>query len=260
MKSGWNVELSGIAVGYLKRGLIVVTPYCFLLYSIQLIKNIKSNYYYLLILIKYCTCIIMADALEDAYETNIETDSSSLISCCPAWSSSNSGFSQPLVHKKNTTSQVWYYFRFDPDSNGRPKNCDTPKCKLCLVCVTAKWGNTSNLLNHLRKHHPEEYGIVLLSSPSSANASRPSKMTAISLLSMSLLINVKSGLDLPKSTKKTVKSVTHFLVKDMIPVNVVERDGFRDIVLQLNPSFDLPHKDLLVQCLQFIILPWMYLK
>ena len=35
-----------------------------------------------------------------------------------------------------------------------------PLCKLCLSCVTAKWGNTSNLLNHLRKHHPEEYGIV----------------------------------------------------------------------------------------------------
>ena len=57
--------------------------------------------------------------------------------------------SQQLVQKENTTSQVCRYFGFDPDSNRRPKNCDTLKCKLCLVCVTAKWGNTSNMLNHL---------------------------------------------------------------------------------------------------------------
>uniref|UniRef100_A0A1X7VSP6 Uncharacterized protein n=1 Tax=Amphimedon queenslandica TaxID=400682 RepID=A0A1X7VSP6_AMPQE len=40
---------------------------------------------------------------------------------------SSLSLSQQLVLKKNTTSQVWRYFGFQPDSNGRPKNCDTPK-------------------------------------------------------------------------------------------------------------------------------------
>ena len=55
-----------------------------------------------------------------------ETDSSlSLMT-----EASSDSLSQQLVQKKNTTSQVWRYFGFEPDSNGRPKNCDTPKCKL----------------------------------------------------------------------------------------------------------------------------------
>ena len=102
------------------------------------------------------------DVFVSDLKADIETNSSSSISCHFDGSSS-SRFSQQLVQKKNTTSQVWHYFGFDPDSNGRPKNCDTPKCKLCLVCVAAKWGNTSNLLNHLRKHHPEEYSSVVKS-------------------------------------------------------------------------------------------------
>ena len=104
-------------------------------------------------------CLAMEADLEASMDCDVltdETDSSlSLIT-----EASSGSLSQQLVQKKNTTSQVWRYFGFEPDSNGRPKNCDSPKCKLCLLCVTAKWGNTSNLLNHLRKHHPQEYGIV----------------------------------------------------------------------------------------------------
>ena len=43
--------------------------------------------------------------------------------------------------------------------------------------------------------------------------------------------------------ERAVKAVTHFLVKDMIPISVVERDGFRNMISQVNPRFDLPHKD-----------------
>ena len=40
-----------------------------------------------------------------------------------------------------------------------------------------------------------------------------------------------------------MESVTRFQVEDMITVYVVETDGFRDMVSQLNPRSDLPHKD-----------------
>ena len=78
-----------------------------------------------------------------------EADSS--VTLTTETSSDHSVSSQQIVQKKNTTSQVWCYFGFVPESNGRQKNCDTPKCKLCLIRATAKWGNTSNLLNHLQK-------------------------------------------------------------------------------------------------------------
>ena len=59
-----------------------------------------------------------------------------------------------LVLKKNTKSKVWKYFGFllNEDGSG-PSDSDSPKCKLCLKNVSARWANTSNLGNHLKLHH-----------------------------------------------------------------------------------------------------------
>lgn len=35
-----------------------------------------------------------------------------------------------------------------------------PLCKMCHRRVAAKDGTTSNMLNHLRRHHPAEYEEV----------------------------------------------------------------------------------------------------
>ena len=45
------------------------------------------------------------------------------------------------------------------DSEGRPivKECGSPVCKVCGKVVPAKGGNTSNLITHLRDHHPDKY-------------------------------------------------------------------------------------------------------
>ena len=50
-------------------------------------------------------------------------------------------------------SPVWKYFGFTPDEEGRPTNCCFSKCKICFKDVSAKFGNTSNLLKHLWSHH-----------------------------------------------------------------------------------------------------------
>ena len=60
-----------------------------------------------------------------------------------------------LIAKKNTTSVVWKYFGFVPDEDGSMKDKGTPKCN-----VTARWSNTSNLMNHLQVHHPKMYAEV----------------------------------------------------------------------------------------------------
>ena len=62
-----------------------------------------------------------------------------------------------LVDKKNTKSPVWRYFAFEADANGKPKDIDKPKCKLCQEEVTAHFGNTSNLYTHVRNKHPSIY-------------------------------------------------------------------------------------------------------
>ncbi len=56
----------------------------------------------------------------------------------------------------NTKAAVWRYFGFEPGCSGIPKNFDSPICKYenCATAVPAKFGNTTNLYNHIEKHHP----------------------------------------------------------------------------------------------------------
>ena len=63
--------------------------------------------------------------------------------------------SRLLVDKPNMKSQVWRHFGLVPDTDGKPKEMDKPKCKLCFEEVIARFGNTSNLFAHLRNKHPK---------------------------------------------------------------------------------------------------------
>jgi len=65
-----------------------------------------------------------------------------------------------LVARKNSTSPVWSYFGLEKDSNGRINSEDVAVCRKCYQHVRAKGGNTSNLLSHLRIHHPTIHGLV----------------------------------------------------------------------------------------------------
>ena len=59
---------------------------------------------------------------------------------------------------KRTKSAVWEYFghRKKPDGHGL-KEEGRPTCKTCLRTVAARGGNTSNIIAHLREHHPSLY-------------------------------------------------------------------------------------------------------
>ena len=65
-----------------------------------------------------------------------------------------------LISKKNTKSLVWKCFGFTPDEDRKPTNYSNPKCKLCSKDISAKFGNTSNLLKHLHLHHHNEFSEI----------------------------------------------------------------------------------------------------
>ncbi|XP_022533222.2 uncharacterized protein LOC103043043 isoform X3 [Astyanax mexicanus] len=71
--------------------------------------------------------------------------------------------------EKHHNSPVWKYFGFLKNSEGVVKEDSFALCKMCLRKVAAKDGTTSNMLNHLRRHHETEYEEVKL-----ANDSLPS--------------------------------------------------------------------------------------
>ena len=43
--------------------------------------------------------------------------------------------------------------------------------------------------------------------------------------------------------KKLSMAVTNFIVRDVMPLYIVEKGGFRAMVEALNPLYSLPHKD-----------------
>ena len=65
-----------------------------------------------------------------------------------------------LVSKSSSSSPAWIYFGFETDGEGKTKDNDRPTCRLCMKRVLAKGGNTSNLLLHLRVHHPSKFDKV----------------------------------------------------------------------------------------------------
>ncbi|CAB1438350.1 unnamed protein product [Pleuronectes platessa] len=61
---------------------------------------------------------------------------------------------EEIVGKKgNATSVVWRWFGYGKHDEEQSK----PVCKICRRSVPARTGNTTNLFNHLRRHHPSDY-------------------------------------------------------------------------------------------------------
>ena len=64
----------------------------------------------------------------------------------------------------NTISVVWTYsgLKGDPEGCHSVKECGSPMYKVCGKVIPSKGGNTSNLITHLRDHHPEKYSETCL--------------------------------------------------------------------------------------------------
>lgn len=64
---------------------------------------------------------------------------------------------EELVSKVSAKSVVSDYFGFRKDSEGKPIDDGCAICRTCRGRVKAKYGNTSNLLSHLKTNHPNVY-------------------------------------------------------------------------------------------------------
>ena len=149
-----------------------------------------------------------------------------------------------LISKKNTKSLVWKYFGFTPDKDGRPTNYCNPKCKLCFTDVSAKFGNTSNHLKHLRLHHRNEFSEICRAQAAeprpvkSSGKNKPTQPTLQACFEQSRKYSTNS-----KEHQRLSNAVTNFIARDAMPIYTVEKDGFRAMVEALNPRYQLPHKD-----------------
>ena len=149
-----------------------------------------------------------------------------------------------LISKKNTKSLVWKYFGFTPDEDGRPTNYCNSKCKLCSPDVSAKFGNTSNLLKHLRLHHRNEFSKICCAQAAeprpvkSSGKNKPTQPMLQACFEQSRRYSTNS-----KEHQRLSNAVTNFIARDAMPIYTVEKDGFRAMVEALNPRYQLPHKN-----------------
>lgn len=107
---------------------------------------------------------------------------------------SSSPEAEELTRKRNAISPVWDFFGFKKGNDGSPNEDGLPVCRLCMMTVSAKSSNTSNLFSHLKNNHPRQYAEIRSTSKSTSsgtNQAQPSIQEAI-----------VSGQPYPKDSKR----------------------------------------------------------
>jgi len=147
-----------------------------------------------------------------------------------------------LVARKNSTSPVWSYFGLEKDSNGRINSEDVAVCRKCYQHVRAKGGNTSNLLSHLRIHHPTIHGLVTtaIKAKSRRKEDLAKRQQSQQPTITSTMKKVQQYDRTTRKWREITTAVTHCLAKDSLPLYTVDKAGFRNMVETMDPQYDLP--------------------
>ena len=140
-------------------------------------------------------------------------------------------------------SAVWDHFK---------KGKDDPECQLCGKTVKNKGGNTSNLMSHLRTSHYMIYSTLqrkkqqtsssLRNSVSSTTGDecstrKPSQPNIFEAMEKQSPLQSSN-----KRAKEITDAIIHFLAKDSVPFNAVERPGFKNLLRVLEPCYKVPAK------------------
>ena len=151
-----------------------------------------------------------------------------------------------LVPKPNTTSPVWKYFALEIDEKGKVKNDEEVVCRLCSKEVIAKGSNTSNLISHLRVHHPSQYiDYQKMQKEKGEKVSKTGASKGNDVGQTTIVSTMEKLKKYDRSSKKwkqLTDSVTYLLAKDMLPLYSVEKEGFQRLVKTFDSQYQLPNR------------------
>lgn len=149
-----------------------------------------------------------------------------------------SGLSEPdtlgLVSKRNGTSAVWEYFGFKKEDAAQHQVI----CNTCLANVATSRGNTTNLMQHLQKHHKALYDSYIAKKPHTSVSSRPNTPRQGTLTEM-----FESVSPYERTSKRHVeitRAITEFIAKDMMPLHAVTKPGFTSLINTLDKRYSIP--------------------
>ena len=111
--------------------------------------------------------------------------------------------------------------------------------------ISAKGGNTSNLLSHLKVHHPQRHLEVKKANSKSGKDKDHAKTGKASSRQSSLPNTLRSGHKYERKSRKwqqLTDAVTYCLAKDMMPIYSVEKEGFVRLLHSLDSQYELPSR------------------
>ena len=137
-----------------------------------------------------------------------------------------------------STSSAWNFFK-KPE-----RGQDFAECKICTHSIKNKGGNTSNLIQHLWRVHPSQYGAMTPSGQKSAQANDSSPvLSAPEVIQPTVKSLFASSTPLTSGNnhhESIADAITYFLWKDNVLFNAVSPPGFQKLLKILEPRYKIP--------------------
>ena len=154
----------------------------------------------------------------------------------------DSSLSEIVAPAKKRISVVWDYFGVEKDKE------DSIICRSCRRSVTAKNGNTSNLLAHLKTNHASIYQECrqAMEQKAIANATQESKKSKACSTQPTLMETITRCQPYEKKGKRYAEltnAVTYCIAKDSLPIHTVERTGFKAMLRAFDSRYEIPSRN-----------------
>ncbi|OCT73061.1 E3 SUMO-protein ligase ZBED1 isoform X1 [Xenopus laevis] len=154
---------------------------------------------------------------------------------------------QNLVSLGRAQSRYWTFFGFQGDAYGRIIDKTKIICKLCGVRLSYS-GNTTNLRQHLVYKHRRQYNDLVGTQGAVVDPQKhPESVLPCELASRAIVT---------PTVGRTTRAVADFIVRDLMPVEIIEGEGFIQMLAILDPNYKLPA----ISFLAHTILQEMYIQ
>lgn len=160
------------------------------------------------------------------------------------------GAAEGLVPRIGSSSIVWKHFGFQASDTKQEQVI----CKECHKVVLAPQSNTTNLFNHLKKHHKVQYDECMRAKKCVAKTNHPTTSTQTSIEA-----SLFSASPYPSTSQRhseITNAVAFHLAKDMCSINTVTNEGFKFLVNTLDKRYVIPSRNYFSK----VALPAMYRK
>lgn len=145
----------------------------------------------------------------------------------------------------NLKSPVWEHFGFTIKYEDANKRVNKPNavCRHCRTAVRYVLGNTSNMLTHLKRHHP------------SLNVTGMTTKGSLVQTTMSTSFKKKESFpDHSARAKEITNAIGVFIAADLRPYSVVENRGSKQMMKVIEPGFKIPSRPYMSE----VVIPSLY--